>query len=87
VYALTKSSLVERDADLFQRVASCSRAIVAMSFLTVDDRLSRELEPGSTPRLRAHRRDFGPTAGIRWLMPKDAGHQRPGTSRYRVVSQ
>jgi len=46
VHVLTKSTLVERDFDLLRAVHGRQRAIVSMSFSTVDDELARRFEPG-----------------------------------------
>ncbi len=45
VHVLTKSSLVKRDIDILEKINQSSRAIVSFSFSTVDDDLSRFLEP------------------------------------------
>lgn len=73
VHLLTKSSLVERDLDILQRINRTQRVIVSISFSTVDDRLGRLLEPGSSPptaRLQTLRRckQAGLATGM-YLMP------------------
>lgn len=45
----TKSSLVLRDRDLLQEIASHSPVVVKMTITTPDDRLSRQLEPRVCP--------------------------------------
>jgi DNA repair photolyase len=52
VHVLTKSSLVERDLDLLTSIHRRSRAILSMSFSTVDDDISRTFEPGCSPPSR-----------------------------------
>jgi DNA repair photolyase len=49
VHVLTKSTLVERDLDLLIRIHERSRALVSMSFSSVDERLSALFEPGVPP--------------------------------------
>jgi DNA repair photolyase len=49
VHALTKSTLIERDIDLFEEINRRAGAIVSMSFSSVDTRLSALLEPGVPP--------------------------------------
>lgn len=49
VHVLTKSTLVERDVDLLQRLAAHRRVIVSMSLSTCDDDLARVFEPGAAP--------------------------------------
>ncbi len=46
---LTKSTLVERDIDILKEINEKNRAIVSMSFSSVDDGLSAFLEPGVPP--------------------------------------
>jgi DNA repair photolyase len=47
IHLLTKSSLIERDIDLIVALHEKQRAIVSMSFSTVDDRISRVFEAGA----------------------------------------
>jgi len=49
VHVLTKSALVERDLDLLARIHQRSRAIVSMSFSSVDRQISARFEPGVPP--------------------------------------
>jgi DNA repair photolyase len=49
VHVLTKSTLVERDLDLLNRINEQSRAIVSFSFSSVDDDTSHVFEPGVPP--------------------------------------
>jgi len=49
VSILTKSTLVERDLDIIKRINEKSRAIVSMSFSSVDDKISSVFEPGVPP--------------------------------------
>jgi DNA repair photolyase len=72
-HVLTKSSLVERDFDLLEKIHARRGAIVSMSFSTADDALAAVFERGASPpsaRLatlkRAKALGFG--AGI-YLMP------------------
>ena len=46
IHILTKSPLILRDLDLIKEIHEKSRAIVSMSFSSVDDRISKLLEPG-----------------------------------------
>lgn len=46
VHMLTKSTLIERDLDLLKAINEKNRAIVSFSFSSVDDEMSRFLEPG-----------------------------------------
>jgi len=48
VHVLTKSCLVLRDLDVLRRIDEKARALVSMSFSTVDDRLAAVFEPGSS---------------------------------------
>ena len=73
VHILTKSTLVERDLDLVLRIHQKRRAMVSMSFSTVDDELAAWLEPGvplPSVRLRtlAAFKDQGIVCGM-FLMP------------------
>jgi DNA repair photolyase len=52
VHVLTKSSLVERDLDLLQRINQRSRAIVSVSLSSAGDEVSRVFEPGGSPPSR-----------------------------------
>ena len=56
VHVITKSDLVLRDIDVLKRIARTSRAAVSLTVTTVDDALSRRIEPGapaSSARLEA----------------------------------
>lgn len=73
VHLLTKSSLVERDFDILDRIREHDPVIVSMSFSTVDDDLAATFEPGASrpsDRLRtlarARERSF---ATAMYLMP------------------
>jgi DNA repair photolyase len=46
VHVLTKSAMVTRDIDIFKEINKRSRAIVSMSFSTVDDTIAAVFEPG-----------------------------------------
>jgi DNA repair photolyase len=46
VHILTKSTLVERDIDVLQKINQASRAIVSFSFSSTDEHISRIFEPG-----------------------------------------
>ncbi|MCP3933586.1 MAG: radical SAM protein [Bacteroidetes bacterium] len=46
VHILTKSTLVERDLDLLQKIDRQNKALVCFSFSSVDDEISRIFEPG-----------------------------------------
>ena len=47
VHILTKSDMVTRDIDILANINQAGKAIVSFSFCTVDDSLSRFLEPGT----------------------------------------
>jgi len=49
VSILTKSTLIERDIDIIKKINEKSRAIVSMSFSSVDDEISSVFEPGVPP--------------------------------------
>jgi DNA repair photolyase len=49
VHILTKSLLVKHDLDLIQQINKKTRAIVSMSFSSVDDQISSLFEPGVPP--------------------------------------
>jgi len=49
VHVLTKSTLVERDLDVLERIAAKGRAILSFSINTVDDELRQRFEPGAAP--------------------------------------
>ncbi|MBN2039207.1 MAG: radical SAM protein [Spirochaetes bacterium] len=73
VHILTKSTLVERDIDLFKKINEQNKAIVSFSFSSVNDEISRLLEPGvpsPSQRLNTIKRfkDAGLTCGM-YLMP------------------
>lgn len=46
VHILTKSTLVERDLDIIERINRKKRAIVSFSFSSTDEEISRIFEPG-----------------------------------------
>ncbi len=46
VHVLTKSALLERDFDILSDINQGKKAIISMSFSTVDEALSEKLEPG-----------------------------------------
>jgi DNA repair photolyase len=46
VHILTKSTLVERDIDILQKINEQNKAIVSLSFSSVNDAISEQLEPG-----------------------------------------
>jgi len=48
VHILTKSPLVKRDIDIVKRINKKSRAIVSMSFFSVNDEISKIFEPGAS---------------------------------------
>jgi len=48
-HILTKSTLVERDLDILKQINVCNRAVVSFSFSSVDDEISRFVEPGVPP--------------------------------------
>jgi DNA repair photolyase len=52
VHLLTKSNLIERDIDLIRELNAAKRAIVSMSFSSVDDRISAVFEPNVPPPSR-----------------------------------
>ena len=70
---LTKSDLILRDMDILRRINLRSKAVVQMTLTTMDDALSRQIEPGvctTTRRLRVLeecRRLGIPT--VVWLCP------------------
>jgi DNA repair photolyase len=73
VHMLTKSTLIERDFDLIQAINVRNRAIVSFSFSSVDDEMSRFVEPGvpsPTERLKtlAKFKQAGIACGM-FLMP------------------
>jgi DNA repair photolyase len=73
VHMLTKSTLIERDIDLLQKINRQNKALVSFSFSSVDDEISRLLEPGVPPpseRLKTLRRikAAGISCGM-YLMP------------------
>jgi DNA repair photolyase len=72
-HVLTKSSLVERDFDLLERIAKRARAVVSTSLCCADDQLSATFEPGCSPPSRrletlVKARDRGLATGV-YLMP------------------
>jgi DNA repair photolyase len=55
-HVVTKSDLVLRDVPILQRIGRTARSIVSLTVTTIDDRLSKRVEPGAPPssaRLRA----------------------------------
>lgn len=73
VHILTKSTLVERDLDLLTTINRSTRALVSMSFSSMDRDISRRFEPGVPPpeeRLSMLRRfkNQGIAVGV-FLMP------------------
>lgn len=46
VHMLTKSTLIERDIDILKKINKETKAIVSFSFSSVDDGISRVVEPG-----------------------------------------
>ncbi|MCX6258186.1 MAG: radical SAM protein [Bacteroidia bacterium] len=73
VHVLTKSTLVERDADILKIIKKQNSAIVSFSFSSADDKISRVFEPGVPPpseRLKtiARLKQEGLHCGI-FLMP------------------
>jgi len=46
VHMLTKSTLIQRDADILQQINNQTRAIVSFSFSSVDENISAIFEPG-----------------------------------------
>jgi len=49
IHILTKSTLVERDLDILRQINIHNRAVVSFSFSSVDDEISRFVEPGVPP--------------------------------------
>jgi len=73
VHILTKSTLIERDIDLFKKINLQNKAVVSFSFSSVDDKISRLLEPGvpvPSQRLETIKKfkDAGIPCGM-YLMP------------------
>ncbi len=73
VSVLTKSDLLLRDIDIYERINKNHKAIVQMTVTTTDDRLARIIEPRVSPPSRrfAVLREFsarGITTGI-WMTP------------------
>ncbi len=73
VSMLTKSTLIERDIDIFKEINERNRAIVSFSFSSVDDEISAIFEPGvpsPSKRLKtlAKFKHEGITCGM-FLMP------------------
>jgi DNA repair photolyase len=73
VHILTKSTLVERDIDILQKINKQNRAVVSFSFSSTDNNISKLLEPGvplPEKRLQTIRRfkDAGISCGM-YLMP------------------
>jgi DNA repair photolyase len=73
VHVLTKSALVERDLDLLAAIHQRSRAVLAFSIATADERLREGMEPGAAPiaerfRLLRRAKAMGIVTGIA-MMP------------------
>ncbi|MDX1701490.1 MAG: hypothetical protein R3250_12775, partial [Melioribacteraceae bacterium] len=73
VHILTKSTLVERDIDILQKINKHNRAIISFSFSSVDDRISSIFEPNApSPSQRletiSHLKNLGFYCGM-FLMP------------------
>jgi len=73
VHLLTKSTLIERDIDLIKKIDDKKKALVSFSFSTVENKLSKILEPGaSSPQERLNTikrfKDAGISCGM-FLMP------------------
>jgi hypothetical protein len=73
IHILTKSTLVERDLDMIQKINEQNRAMVSFSFSSVDDTISAVFEPGvpsPTRRLEtiARIKKMGIPCGM-YLMP------------------
>ncbi len=73
VHMLTKSTLIERDIDLIKEINQQNKAIVSFSFSSVDDEISKLIEPNVPPpseRLKTIRKfkDEGISCGM-CLMP------------------
>ncbi len=49
VHVLTKSTLVERDIDIIEKINTQSKAVVSVSISSVDDEISAIFEPGVPP--------------------------------------
>ena len=65
VHILTKSTLIERDADILKKINQTSRVIVSVSFSSVNDTISSFLEPGvPTPSERLQTLAFFKKEGI-----------------------
>jgi len=73
VHVLTKSTLVERDIDIFKKINEQNRVIVSMSFSSADDKISSVFEPGvPSPSERLETLRFFKKQGIAcgmYLMP------------------
>ena len=70
---LTKSTSIENDMDILQEINNQSRAIVSMSFSSVDEKVSKVFEPGvPSPQKRletlARFKEAGITVGM-FLLP------------------
>lgn len=73
INVLTKSDLILRDIDLYEKINKRYKAIVQMTITTMDDTLARKIEPNVTlpsERMKALKRfsDLGITTGI-WMTP------------------
>lgn len=73
VHMLTKSTSIENDMDILQEINNQSRAIVSMSFSSVDEKVSKVFEPGvPSPQKRletlARFKEAGITVGM-FLLP------------------
>jgi DNA repair photolyase len=51
---ITKSDLVLRDIDLFQRINEKAKAVLQMTLTIADEKLSRKIEPGVCPSRRRY---------------------------------
>jgi DNA repair photolyase len=73
VHILTKSTLVERDIDVLQKINQQKKAVVSFSFSSVDDTIGKQLEPGvPSPSKRLETLKKFKAAGINcgmYLMP------------------
>ena len=49
VHILTKSTMIERDLDIIERINKISKVIISMSFSSMDDKISKVFEPGVPP--------------------------------------
>jgi len=73
VHILTKSTLIKRDIDILKKINKQNRAIISLSFSSVDERISKIFEPNApTPKERLETisffKDEGFSCGM-FLMP------------------